>query len=359
MPRPLYDIAADIRKDWRNPYFGAVPYLEAMGDLDSISDDYGSDSGESIVRYFLTNASRWSGPTAKTIKSELNAMLKSRNASEAELRSNLIRLASENPSLRQHILPLLKEAGSERVAVTDETTAFTDWVIMNRRGNPWSERELETYLERELDRKADKFVKSDKPRAAPGLQVGDLVQPKPDKCPPQNQDVADKFKFQPCTVEKIVEDGVLVKFDNGQTAKFFGFDSGMATGLFRYTPKGSYGGEKGPSYEAVYFKGGKAEVEEYRKFMVERYISRGEAKGEERSPVYYSGPLISFKETKDGNIICTMEALQRPFPVTFSPAIGGQILYLGKMGKRPSWQSDFKRDVEALVEAEGGEAGAE
>lgn len=358
MSRPLYDIAADIRSDWRNPYFGAVPYLEAMGDLDSISDDYGADSGDMIVRYFLSNSSRWSGPTAKTIKSELNAMLKSRNASEAELRSGLIRLASENPSLRQHILPLLREAGSDHIAVTDETTAFTDWVIMNRRGNPWSERELETYLEKEFGRGPDKYVKSDKPRATPGLQVGDLLIPKPDKCPPQNQDVADKFKFQDCTVEKIVEDGVLVKFDNGQTAKFFGFESGASTGLFRKTPKGDYSGTS-DMYEVVYFKGGKSEVEEYRKFMVERYISRGAPKNEDRSSVYYSGPLLSFKESKEGNIYCTMQTQQRPYPTTFSPGAGGQILYFGKMNKRPNWESDFKRDVESLVAEEGGEAEAE
>ena len=27
--RPLYEIARDIRKDWKNPYFGAKPYLDA------------------------------------------------------------------------------------------------------------------------------------------------------------------------------------------------------------------------------------------------------------------------------------------------------------------------------------------
>jgi len=34
------------------------------------------DSGDSIVRYFLSNASTWRGETARRVKKELNAMLK-------------------------------------------------------------------------------------------------------------------------------------------------------------------------------------------------------------------------------------------------------------------------------------------
>ena len=33
MTRPLYEIAADIRKYWKNIYFGAVPYRDAMSEL--------------------------------------------------------------------------------------------------------------------------------------------------------------------------------------------------------------------------------------------------------------------------------------------------------------------------------------
>lgn len=73
--RPLREIAADIRKAWPNPYFGAVPYLDAMGTLDSIADGYGWDSGKSIVRYFLPNAATFRGPDARRIKAELKAMV--------------------------------------------------------------------------------------------------------------------------------------------------------------------------------------------------------------------------------------------------------------------------------------------
>jgi hypothetical protein len=72
--RSLSTIAREIRKDWTKPYFGAVPYLDAMSTLDKISDNYIMDSGKSIVLYFLSNAQTWKGETAKRVKAELKKM---------------------------------------------------------------------------------------------------------------------------------------------------------------------------------------------------------------------------------------------------------------------------------------------
>lgn len=78
-PRSLSTIAREIRRDWGNKvYFGAKPYLEAMGCLDSMSDSYGMDSARSVVNYFLANASTWRGDTAKRVKAELKEMLKAK-----------------------------------------------------------------------------------------------------------------------------------------------------------------------------------------------------------------------------------------------------------------------------------------
>ena len=74
--RPLYEVAQEIRKDWKNIYFGAKPYLDAMSTLESVNDNYGWDSGKCIVLYFLANAGSWRGETARRIKKELNAMTK-------------------------------------------------------------------------------------------------------------------------------------------------------------------------------------------------------------------------------------------------------------------------------------------
>jgi len=74
--RSLSTIAMEIRKDWKKPYFGAVPYLQAMMCLNSVDDYYGFDDGKSIVLYFLANAGTWRGDTAKRVKAELKAMTK-------------------------------------------------------------------------------------------------------------------------------------------------------------------------------------------------------------------------------------------------------------------------------------------
>ena len=74
--RTLSTIAYEISKDWKKPYFGAVPYIQAMSTLGDIKQPYGYDSGESIVRYFLSNATSWRGDTARRIKSELKEMIK-------------------------------------------------------------------------------------------------------------------------------------------------------------------------------------------------------------------------------------------------------------------------------------------
>ena len=73
--RPISEIALEISNEWKKPYFGAVPYLEAMRSLTSIDDKYGYDSADSIVLYFLSNASSWRGDAARRIKAELKAML--------------------------------------------------------------------------------------------------------------------------------------------------------------------------------------------------------------------------------------------------------------------------------------------
>jgi hypothetical protein len=69
-------LARMCKTDWRNPYFGAKPYLDAMLTLDKVTDDYGMDSGKSIVTYFLGNAQTWRGDVARIVKAELNKRIK-------------------------------------------------------------------------------------------------------------------------------------------------------------------------------------------------------------------------------------------------------------------------------------------
>jgi hypothetical protein len=73
--RPLFIIADEILNDWKNVNYAAKPYLRAMTQLDSITDMYYYDTADSVVRYFLANATGWRGETAKRVKAELKAML--------------------------------------------------------------------------------------------------------------------------------------------------------------------------------------------------------------------------------------------------------------------------------------------
>lgn len=74
--RPLHEIAKDIRENWPKPYFGAVPYIDAMASLSDMNSMYGWDNARSVVLYFLANTQTWRGEKAKAIKAELKEMLK-------------------------------------------------------------------------------------------------------------------------------------------------------------------------------------------------------------------------------------------------------------------------------------------
>lgn len=76
MARPIYEIALEIRSLWKKPYFGAVPYLDAMVHLDTIQDYYFMDSAKEVILYFLANASTFRGEDAKRLKKELKDLVK-------------------------------------------------------------------------------------------------------------------------------------------------------------------------------------------------------------------------------------------------------------------------------------------
>jgi hypothetical protein len=75
--RPLYEIAYEIRDDAQSRAFWwkARPYVEAMENLDKITDMYMYEPADMVVRYALGNLMSWRGETAKRIKAELREML--------------------------------------------------------------------------------------------------------------------------------------------------------------------------------------------------------------------------------------------------------------------------------------------
>ena len=73
--RNICDVAYEIRKLWVKPYFGAVPYIEAMMCLSDKHSMYICDSATDIVLRFLGNANTWRGDDARRIKAELKKII--------------------------------------------------------------------------------------------------------------------------------------------------------------------------------------------------------------------------------------------------------------------------------------------
>lgn len=76
--RTFAEIAREIKQTWKNVYFGAEPYLQAMATIESSDKDapYMLELAEDIVIYFLANAQTWRGEDARRIKAELKSMIK-------------------------------------------------------------------------------------------------------------------------------------------------------------------------------------------------------------------------------------------------------------------------------------------
>ncbi|SDU21645.1 hypothetical protein SAMN05216296_2455 [Pseudomonas pohangensis] len=75
--RKLWEISQEIQLVWgSNISKFARPYIDAMSELDSITDQYNEQDARSVVSDFLTNAGGWRGDRAREIKSELKQILK-------------------------------------------------------------------------------------------------------------------------------------------------------------------------------------------------------------------------------------------------------------------------------------------
>lgn len=74
-PRKISDIAAEIRRTWAKPYYGALPFIDAMQEIDAPGDMFFEERGSDLVRRFLANARTWCGEDARRIKAELNALV--------------------------------------------------------------------------------------------------------------------------------------------------------------------------------------------------------------------------------------------------------------------------------------------
>lgn len=67
------EIFAEVRQDWKKPYFGAKPYMEALGQLENWNSRYYAEDARGLGLYFLANAGTWRGEVARRVKAEIKA----------------------------------------------------------------------------------------------------------------------------------------------------------------------------------------------------------------------------------------------------------------------------------------------
>jgi len=66
---PLHQLARMVRREWGSKvYFGAVPYLDALGGVETAGDFFGLDSAQYLIMYLLSNATTWRGARARQVK---------------------------------------------------------------------------------------------------------------------------------------------------------------------------------------------------------------------------------------------------------------------------------------------------
>ncbi len=73
----LQHLVAMIYADWANINPSAAAYLHALdvNDCSALDDPVGNETADTQLRYFLTHAAGWRGPTAGAVKAELRRRL--------------------------------------------------------------------------------------------------------------------------------------------------------------------------------------------------------------------------------------------------------------------------------------------
>lgn len=76
--RTFSEVAREIRAKWPKPYFGAVPYLDVLEQVDSSDKNtiYMVERVRDLVAYLLCNMNTFRGEDARRLKAELKEMIK-------------------------------------------------------------------------------------------------------------------------------------------------------------------------------------------------------------------------------------------------------------------------------------------
>lgn len=281
--------------------------------------------------------------------------------SDTNDRSTMIRKAHSLPKgsdERREILATLKEADLAKEAMSKGTEDFIEWVLMTQQDNPWSQNQVQRFLEAKTGREPTPAPAKGQSKMKRGpLQEGEKVRVDARKLADGGQndpDLVAQYDNRVGVIDKVTPEGLLVKFYQGDKDRpsdelsgdkhlFIGFASGKKTSLYRWTPKSVMDerpGGQGTQFEAVYFRNKGGKVDTRRVEEVEAYVDRGSQRGESRSKVYYSGYLAKFAFNQKGQLYFRLNAQQRVDWTSLNPK-QGKLIYLGVMNKRPpGWKQE-------------------
>lgn len=267
----------------------------------------------------------------------------------------MIRLAASLPAASPQRVALLARLGHEakaeiKIAKSVDTEIFINWALRQKR---MSADAAQRILEQKLGTEPEQPADGPSTRKTGPLRKGETVLVNAhNNTNPSNVDACKDYHNRVGVVEDINSDGLTIAFyrgDNehpstdlsGDKQFFDGTTSGKATGLYRWTPKPAYQGgiEKRVMLEAIYLRAGE-QVDLRSREQIQQYIEKGQNVGENRSDVYYSGPIGKFAIGKDGTMYFAFSAQQRDRPTSINPE-KGKLFYLGVLGKRPGgWMQD-------------------
>lgn len=241
------------------------------------------------------------------------------------LRKNIIRLAHENPNLRPYLLPILQKTAGQ------DTVEFVTWVLQNQ--DPVPESRVIEFLERMGIEKTERGPS----KAGQPIAEGEHIEIQANNAPGDLQDLLQPFHLMKGLVIKVDGDAIICKMDNQKILRVpGGVNSGKASGVYRTSVLDSAKGMK--HIEVVYLAANERPPTHAQTAIVEQYVEKGLAQGEERSEIYYTGYVSSYMISKDGNPYFMMWSQQRGGrPRTLSPS-KGKVMYIGLVGKRPNFK---------------------
>lgn len=238
----------------------------------------------------------------------------------------------------------------QKEAVSRDTEAFVKWVLHTQRA--MGENAAARFIEKNTGREPSQPKDRPPSRRGPLTEGETVLVNKYKNTNSMNVDAAEEYHNRVGVVDRVGSDGLTIAFYRGDAERpskdlsgekqfFEGTASGKSTGLYRWTPKPDYmsGAGSRAMVEAVYIRANQT-VDRRSVEQIEQYVDRGEAIGQSRSRVYYSGVIAAFAIGKDGSMYFGVAAQQRDRPTSMNPS-KGELLYLGLLGRRPSgWKAE-------------------